>query len=115
MGGDSTHTNLYPLYEEDGFTFLLAGFSVSRTVETVKFYLALQKTGLPVYIEHGFILADRLTGNEKIGIVPWKILPVYCEKLFPGERIISFMNFGHEKLDQIVQYCTWQPVPHMKL
>lgn len=114
-GGNSTHISLYPQYKEDGFTFLLAGSSVTRTIETVKFYLALRRAGLPVYIEHGSILADRLTGDEKIGIVPQGVLPVYCENLFPGERITSFMNLGHEKLDEIVQYCIWQPIPHIKL
>lgn len=114
-GGNSTHISLYPQYEENGFTFLLAGSSVGRTIETVKFYLALRKAGLPVCIEDGSILADRLTGNEKIGIVPQGVLPAYCENLFPGERITSFMNLGHEKLDEIVQYCTWQPIPHIKL
>ena len=91
-GGNSTHVSLYPQYERDIFTFLLVGSSVSRTVETAKFYLALRKAGLPVYIRDGTILADWLIGNEKIGIVPQGILPVYCEDLFHGERIISFMN-----------------------
>lgn len=96
MGGNSTRISLYPQYKEDDFTFLLAGSSVSRTAETVKSYLALRKAGLPVCIEAGFILAGRLTGNEKTGIVPRGILPVCCENLFPGERIISFMNLGHK-------------------
>ena len=91
-GGNSTHISLYPQHKEDGFTFLLDGSSVSRTIETVRFYLALRKAGLPVYIRDGSILADRLTGNEKIGIVPQRITPVYCESLFPEERVISFMN-----------------------
>ena len=114
-GGNSTHISLYPQYEEDGFTFLLAGSSVGRTIEIVKFYLALRKNGLPVYMKDGSILADRLTGNEKMGIVPQGVMPVYCGDLFPGERIISFMNLDREKLDEIVQYCTWQPVPQTKL
>ena len=65
QGGNSTHISLYPQYEGDSFTFLLVGSSVSRTVETVKFYLALRKAGLPVYIREGTILADWLTDNEK--------------------------------------------------
>lgn len=114
-GGNSTHISLYPQYKEDGFTFLLAGSSVSRTVETVRFYLALQKAGFPVYMKAGSIPADQLTGNEKIGIVPQGVLPAYCEDLFPGERIISFMNLDCEKLDEVAQYCTWQPIPQTKL
>lgn len=114
-GGNSTHISLYPQYKEDGFTFLLDGLSVSRTIETVRFYLALRKAGLPVYIKDGSILAHRLTGNEKIGIVPQGIAPVYCESLFSEERIISFMNLEHKKLDEVIQYCTWQSVPPVRL
>lgn len=114
-GGNSTHISLYPQYGEDGFTFLLAGSSVGRTVETVKFYLALRKAGLPVYMKDGSILVDRLTGNEKIGIVPQGVLPAYCEDLFPGEQIISFMSLDREKLDEVAQYCTWQPIPQARL
>lgn len=94
---------------------MLDGSSVSRTIETVRFYLALRKASLPVYIRDGTILADRLTGNEKIGIVPQGIVPVYCESLFPGERIISFMNLDCEKLDEVVRHCTWQPIPQTRL
>ena len=114
-GGNSTHISLYPQYREDGFTFLLDGSSVSRTIETVRFYLALRKAGLPVHIRDGTILADRLTGNEKIGIVPHGIAPVYCESLFPKERIISFMNLDCEKLDEVILHCTWQPIPPVRL
>lgn len=114
-GGNSTHISLYPQYNEDGFTFVLDGSSVSRTIETVRFYLALRKAGLPVYIRDGTTLANRLTGNEKIGIVPQGIAPVYCESLFPEERIISFMNLDCEKLDEAILHCTWQPIPQTKL
>lgn len=114
-GGNFTHISLYPQRSEDGFTFLLAGSSTNRTIETVKFYLALRKAGLPVYIKDGPILADRLTGNEMIGIVPQGVIPVYCENLFPDERIISFMNLDDEKLDEVVRHCTWQPLPQVRL
>ena len=114
-GGNSTHISLYPQYREDSFTFLLDGPSVSRTIETVRFYLALREAGLPVYIRDGSILANRLTGNEKIGIVPQGITPVYCESLFPEERIISFMNLNCEKFDEVVRHCIWQPTPKAKL
>ena len=114
-GGNSTHISLYPQYKEDGFTFLLDGASVSRTIETVRFYLALRKADLPVYIRDGSILADRLTDNEKIGIVPQGITHVYCVSLFPKERIISFTNLDCEKLDEVVRHCIWQPIPQAKL
>ena len=114
-GGNSTHISLYPQHEEDSFTFLLAGSSVNRTIETVRIYLALRKAGFPVYVRDGSILANRLTGNEKIGIVPQGIMPVYCENLFPEEQIISFMNLDQERLDEVAQHCTWQPVPPVRL
>lgn len=114
-GGNSTHISLYPVLDEGGYTFLLAGSSVGRTIETVKFYLALRKAGLPVSVKDGNILANRLIGEEKMGIVPQGVPPVYCEGLFPDERIIAFVNLDVEDLEALSPYCTWQPVPKASL
>lgn len=114
-GGNSTHISLYPVLDEGGYTFLLAGSSVGRTIETVKFYLALRKAGLPVKVKDGNILANRLTGEEKMGIVPRGIPPVYCEGLFSDERIISFVNLDEEDVEELAPHCTWQPIPKASL
>ena len=107
-GGNSTHVSLYVGNDDKGYYLSVAGNAWSRTVETVKFYLALRRAGLPVYIHEAKILSDRLTEKEKIGIVPDGVMPAYCENLFPNEKIIDFMNLPDEHRDELAKYCVWQ-------
>lgn len=114
-GGNSTHVSLYVHEDEDGYTLTVAGDAWNRTIESVKFYLALRRSGLPVYIMEATTLADRLTEKEKIGIVPEGIIPAYCHSHFPNEHIIDFMNLPDEKRDEIVLHCVWQDEPKVTL
>lgn len=109
-GGNSTHISLYVSNDEDGYYLTLAGSSVCRTIETVKFYLALQRKGLPVRLREAATLVERLKENEKIGIVPEGIWPAYCEGMFPGEHIIAFRNLPNEQQEEVAQRCVWQAV-----
>lgn len=109
-GGNSTHISLYVGYDEAGFFLILAGSAWTRTIETVKFYLALINAGFPVYLRDGKILASRLLETERIGVVPDGVFPCYCEMLFPGEHIIDFMNLPYENREQIAELCVWQDI-----
>ena len=84
-------------------------------METIKFYLALHRAGMPVVIYEGKALATRLIGEEKIGIVPRGIFPRYCESYFPGEKILDFMNLPDKKQDEFAQKCIWQKLPEVRL
>lgn len=114
-GGNSTHISLYAMLDERGWWLTLAGSSEVRSVETIKFYLALTTHGLPVFLQDGLELAAMLTGQDSIGIVPENVLPRYCGHLFPGERILSFVNLPLESRDSIVNAVTWQPLNDVKL
>jgi len=109
-GGNSTHISLYVGYDEAGFFLILAGSAWTRTIETVKFYLALINAGFPVYLRDGKILASRLLETERIGVVPDGVFPCYCEMLFPGEHIIVFMNLPYENREQVAELCVWQDI-----
>lgn len=109
-GGNSTHIDLAVLWDEKGYYMRVAGSAWNRTVETIKIYLALKRAGLPVCLYQADILANRLTEEEKIGIVPEGIIPVYCESLFPAGNVIDFINLPCEKRKQIAKYCSWQPL-----
>ena len=90
------------------FYFLyLAGAAWNRTIETVKFYLALTRANIPVYLAEAKMLADRLAEEEKIGIVPEGVLPAYCESWFPNEHIIDYMNLPSEDREKFLPFCTW--------
>ena len=101
--------------DDKGYYLRLAGSATSRTVETVKFYLALRRAGIPVALYDANIMAQRMTETEKIGIVPQGILPVYCHSLFPGENIKTFLNLPSEQRELMAQYCVWYDVEISKL
>lgn len=116
-GGNSTHISLYPIFCGDGYALILSGESVGRSNETVKFYNALKKQNIPVFMRHGDLLAARLREDEKIGIVPEGIFPRYCHSYFPNEDVIAFMNFPYEKdkEEAVAAKVTWQPIEVVEL
>ena len=106
-GGNSTHISLRPVDDENGYFLYLDGDAWNRTVETVKFYLALTRAGIPVFLLEASTLADRMDEKEKIGIVPEGVLPAYCESWFPDEHIIDYMNLPYEDREKFLPFCTW--------
>ena len=89
---------------------MVAGTSETRTVEAIKFYLALHRAGLPVCMRKATVLKDRLTGRELIGIVPEGVAPFYCHGHFPDQDIIAFMNLPSVRSDQLEIFCHWQKI-----
>ena len=115
QGGDSTHISLYVIHDGGGYWIRLAGSAVNRTMETVRFYLALCRAGVPVYLDKADILAERLLGTEQIGVVPEGARPEAREGYFPGQGIIAFMNLPEEDREQFVRRCDWQPIAEASL
>ena len=114
-GGNSTHISLYVLHDEKGFSLCLAGSAWTRTVETLKFFVALRQAGAPVYLREAELLADRVTEMEEIGIVPEGIIPAYCHSMFPGRTIIDFMNLPDEDRELVAAKAQWFPQPKAAL
>lgn len=109
-GGNSTHIDLYVCKTDAGYYLMVAGTSETRTVEAIKFYLALHRAGLPVCMRKATVLKDRLTGRELIGIVPEGVAPFYCHGHFPDQDIIAFMNLPSVRSDQLAIFCHWQKI-----
>lgn len=109
-GGNSTHISLYVHFDDGGAYLHIAGSAVTRTIESVKFFLALHRAGKPTLIQDAPRLAARLDESEKIGIVPEGVFPSYCSSLFPDEKIIAFINLPEEKRDEVARCCVWQPI-----
>ena len=114
-GGNSTHVSLRVMEDNQGYWLYLAGKAWNRTIETVKFFLALYRAGVPVFLADADALADRLSEPEQIGIVPEGVTPAYCDSYFPGQDIIEFMNLPYENREKFVPFCTWQPIPEVRL
>ena len=106
-GGNSTHISLYVHHDEKGWWLTLAGSSLSRSVETVKFYLALVDHSLPIFLIDGMEIVAMLTGKDYIGIVPEGVITRYCDSLFPGEKMLTFMNLPWEEAEKVEKSAIW--------
>lgn len=67
-GGNSTHVDLRVMEDMRGYFLYLAGAAWNRTMETVKFYLALTRANIPVYLAEAKMLADRLAEEEMVTV-----------------------------------------------
>ena len=114
-GGNSTHISLNVHHDGKGYYLTLAGDAWSRTIETVKFYLALYRRDIPICLLEAPTLVMRLQETEKIGIVPEGIMPAYCEGYFPNEHVITFRNLPKDNRDEVVAHCVWQEIDEVKL
>lgn len=114
-GGNSTHVDLYVVSDDGGYYLRVAGSSTWRSVEAIKFFLALHRAGLPVVIHQAEMLKSRLLGEEKVGIVPQGVFPVYCQSWFPGEVVEAFMNLQRDDVEKLGPYCVWQPLTKIEL
>ena len=83
-GGNSTHISLYVNQDDEGWYMSLAGSSCGRSVETIKFYLALAKQDIPISLRDSAGIVARLTEDDYIGIVPEGTIPdivVDCSRI----------------------------------
>ncbi|MCL2711803.1 MAG: hypothetical protein FWD37_00805 [Methanomassiliicoccaceae archaeon] len=114
-GGSSTSISIYPANDEKGWYLSLSGSCRGRSVETIKFYLALTDAGIPVYLNDGKELANMITGRDHIGIVPEGIFPRYCSSWFPKEPIIDYMNLRRERAEEIIAATYWYPLGEVRM
>ena len=107
-GGNSTHISLFVVDHDDGYTLVVDGDAWTRTIESVKFFLALYRAGLPVSMRYGDLLAKRLTEDELIGVIPCTVFPAYCGQYFPGQDVIDYMQLPHDNEQEVAAKCVWQ-------
>ena len=109
-GGNSTHVDCMVCHDEKGYLVTITGKSLWRCVEAVKFYLAIRRAGYPVFMHDAELLISRFRETELVGIVPDGIIPAYCQSMFPGEEVESFMNLPDEQRDEIAARAVWHPL-----
>ena len=114
-GGNSTHIDLYVVKADDGYYLRVAGTSTWRSVEAIKFFLAIHDAGVPVVIHEAELLKNRLRGLEKVGVVPFGVTPAYCQSWFPNEHIEVFMNLDSDDPEKMAEHCTWQTLTNVEL
>lgn len=114
-GGTHNHIDLSVQLDARGYYLRLAGSAWDRTIETVRFFLALYRAGVPIALHEAKILASRLEGTEKIGIVPEGVYLFYCRSMFRRKKIIDFMHLPEEHRDELLPFCQWWPLQEIKL
>ena len=114
-GGSSTHVTFSVSHrlgesKEGKYYLYLAG--LHRPGEVIRFFIALRQHGIMVKLGDMDELLARCLGTDKVGIVPNGVLPRYCEKFFPGEKVVDFMNIHYWDDDyaDFVEKTTWQEV-----
>lgn len=115
-GGNSTHISLYVDKQSGRWSLSLAGKSRGRVAETVRFAVALYKHNIPFKLWDAKEILAMVSGMDYIGIVPEKVIPVYCHSYFPKEdRIIDFMNLLVENRDKVIKAAYWYSMDEVKL
>jgi hypothetical protein len=78
-GGNSTHISLYVNKKKIGWELSLAGKSRVRFAETVRFAIALYNQNIPFRLLDAKEILAMVSETDYIGIVPEKVMPVYCQ------------------------------------
>jgi hypothetical protein len=95
---------------------ILAGSSIVRVEETVRMAVALYNKDIPFMLRDAEEILKMVTGEDFIGIVPDSVIPRYCHGSFTSqERIIDFMNLGHNKANEIIEKSFWYPLERIEL
>jgi len=115
-GGNSTHISLYVHRQDPFWKLILDGSSIIRVEETVRMAVSLSEHRIPFVLRDSEAILRMVTGNDYIGIVPDYLFPRYCHGYFPKEdRIIDFMNLGHENTGAIIEKAFWYPLKRIEV
>lgn len=115
-GGNSTHISLHVSKQNHLWKLTLAGSSIGRVSETVRMAVALFNKNIPFILRDSEEIEKMVTGNDYIGIVPDNIIPRYCHGYFPSEeKIIDFMNLGHDNADDIKRKAYWYTLKRLEI
>jgi len=116
-GGNTTHINLSvtrpSLYKKEGFKVELRGESISRMVETLKMFLAIQEAKLPITIANPENVRKRLLVLDNIGIVPsydsLHRANQYYTKAQDVFDVLYYDDLGRYKR-RIIPFIAWEPL-----
>lgn len=117
----SLHLYLNKEQSESGdvYYFTISGSSFIRSIDTIKGYLALCRTGYPVRLYDSSVLINRVTGSDYIGIVKENYLIMYSSEI-AGERVYDYISLAEfrdepEVLDAITKAAVWEAEPVAEL
>ena len=103
----------------DVYYFTISGSSYTRSIDTIKGYLALCEAGYPVRLYDSSVLINRVIGSDYIGIVKENNLIMYSSEI-AGERVYDYISLAEfrdepEVLDEITKAAIWEDEPVARL
>ena len=115
-GSSRTRLHFSVHRDEGGYFFTLSQNEFCCPEEVVRFYIALRKNGIPVYIYNGAQIEKYLSGNGKIGIIPCFDEPYeYFYGGFDDKDVGEFINLPEEPCNELIEKITWEKLPVVRL
>lgn len=120
-GGNTTHIDLSvsrpSLYRKDSFKVELRGESIGRMVETIRMFLAIHETKMPISIANPESVRKRLLAQDNIGIIPVYASLHRANQHFSQDMdvfdVMYYDDLGRFKR-RITPFITWEPLPILK-
>lgn len=102
------------LYENlPGYYFSVSGETFERSVETIKFYLAVKKIGYPVYLSKQKLLAARFLETDIIHVIPCRFSMFASNK---DDRGLDTIRIDEsEKIEELINAIDWIPEKEVTL
>ena len=100
--------------KEKGYYVNLSGCYIGNSIETIKFYNALRREGIAIYLWNKDVLSGRLFETDRVGILPRYINPLgNCSLCFPNMNVFDGINLPYDKdeYDKIIPHITWIDEP----
>lgn len=100
---------------ENEYYFELSGASERCWVDTIRFYLAFCRRGVPITLFESDLLRKRVTGEEIIGFVPRGIDVTtfhVCEPYFRGRTVDTYLelDFDPKTKQKLIERIHWIPI-----
>ena len=114
-GSSRTRLHLSVRKDDGGYYLTLSQNEFCCPEEAVRFYIALRKHGIPVYIYDGEKIRKYLSGEGKIGIIPCYDEPwEYFYGGFEDEDVGEFVHLPDEPCDELIGKVEWKPIREVK-
>lgn len=118
-GHTHTRIHLYPHKDKKGggYYFNLTGGSHCQTPEVSRMYIELKRRGIPVRLYQSDLIAKKLKGEDKVGIVPITTSPwQYWYGGFPIEEVLNFSTLEDvPDLDAVINAVEWFDLERLSL
>ena len=100
---------------DGGYYLELSGDKFERSIDTVRFYLAIKKAGFPVYLYNADVLKARFDETDEIGILPTGIYSPYISNV-NGKYVADTVHLKNDIKEPIViAKADWQTEPKVSL